>query len=163
MERARPNTPALPRISISEPPSSLFFVIGDNEWFSLPASFLRSRKVLGAGGCLIASFHAARCKGECSTVQTQTQRGALPVAPRCVILGLLLLYRKSLDSGSKRMWLLSSCHAACNSGRGECAIARVLIRDQKDVSPFQESCCLGDCASLASQSQNPDSKFPSSV
>ena len=61
------------------------------------------------------------------------------------------------------MWLLSSCHAACDSGRGECAIAGVLIRDQKDVSPFQESCYLGDCASLASQSQNPDSKFPSSV
>ena len=104
----------------------------------MPASFLRSRKVLGAGGCLIASFHAARCKGECSTVQTQTQRGALPVAPRCVILGLLLLYRKSLD-----LWSISSCHAACDSGRGECAIAGVLIRDQKDVSPFQESCYLG--------------------
>ena len=101
MERVRPNTPALPGISISEPSSSLFLVIGDNEWVSLPASFLRSRKVLGAGDCLIASFHAARCKGECSTVQTQTQRGALPVAPRCVILGLLLLYRKSLDLWSK--------------------------------------------------------------
>ena len=41
------------------------------------------------------------------------------------------------------MWLLSSCHAACDSGRGECAIAGVLIRDQKDVSPFQGSCYLG--------------------
>lgn len=143
MERVRPNTPALPRISISEPSASLFLVIGDNEWVSLPASFLRSRKVLGAGGCLIASFHAARCKGECSTVQTQTQRGALPVAPRCVIPGLLLLYRKSLDSWSKGCGSFRVVMPPAIREEGECAIAGVLIRDQKDVSPFQESCYLG--------------------
>lgn len=101
MERVRPNTPALPGISISEPSASPFLIIGDNEWVSLPASFLRSRKALGWRARLVASFHAARCKGECSTVQTQTQRGALPVAPRCVILGLLMLYCKRLDLWSK--------------------------------------------------------------
>lgn len=163
MERVRPNTSALLRISIYEPSSCLFLVIGDNEWVSLPASFLRSRKVLGWGDCLIASFHAARCKGECSTVQTQTQRGALPVAPRCVIPGLLLLYRKSLDSWSKGCGSFRVVMPPAIREEGECAIAGVLIRDQKDVSPFQESCYLGDCANSASQSQNPDSKFPSSV
>lgn len=162
MERVRPNTPALPGISISEPSSSLFLVIGDNEWVSLPASFLRSRKVLGAGGCLIASFHAARCIGECSTVQTQTQRGALPVAPRCVILGLPLLYRKSLDLWSK----------GCESFRVVMlsAIRKRGVRHRWSLDSWSKGCesfrvvvLLGDCANSASQSPNPDSKFPSSV
>lgn len=143
MERARPNTPALPGISISEPSSSPFLVIGDNECVSLPASFLRSRNELGDGR-LSYSFIS------CSTLQRRMQHGANTNAARCLACctalrhsGITAALSQEPRFGAKRMWLLSSCHAACDSGRGECAIAGALIRGQKDASPFEESCSLG--------------------
>ena len=85
-----------------------------------------------------------------STLQRRMQHGANTNAARCIACCTALLHSGITAAlsqeprfGAKRMWLLSSCHAACDSGRGKCVIAGTLIRGQKDVSPFQESCYLG--------------------
>lgn len=86
----------------------------------------------------------------CSTLQRRMQHGANTNAARCIACCTALRHSGITDAlsqeprfGVKRMWLLSSCHAVCDSGRGERAIARALIRGQKDASPFEESCYLG--------------------
>lgn len=109
----------------------------------LACVFSSFKKSVG-GGRLSYSFIS------CSTLQRRMQHGANTNAARCIACctalrhsGITAALSQEPRFGAKRMWLLSSCHAACDSGRGECAIAGVLIRDQKDVSPFQGSCYLG--------------------
>lgn len=108
------------------------------------ASVFSSFKKSVGGGRLSYSFIS------CSTLQRRMQHGANTNAARCIACctalrhsGITAALSQEPRFGAKRMWILSSCHAACDSGRGECAIARASIRGQKDVSPFEESCCLG--------------------
>lgn len=86
----------------------------------------------------------------CSTLQRRMQHGANTNAARCIACctalrhsGITAALSQEPRFGAKRMWLLSSCHAACDSGRGECVIAGTLIRGQKNASPFELSCYLG--------------------
>lgn len=108
----------------------------------LASVLFSSRKSVG-GGRLSYSFIS------CSTLQRRMQHGANANAARCLACctalrhsGITAALSQEPRFGAKRMWLLSSCHAACDSGRGECVIAGTLIRGQKDVGPFEESCYL---------------------